>query len=88
MIKITFPDLSVKEFESGITAEKIAETISSSLAKKCIIAKVNDELYDMSRPIEVDAKLDSVTDRKINILYEADLKYAFDWVKENYTYTY
>ena len=62
MIKITFPDLSVKEFECGITAEKIAETISSSLAKKCIIAKVNDELYDMSRPIVVDAKLELLTD--------------------------
>ncbi len=62
MIKITFPDLSVKEFECGVTAEKIAETISSSLAKKCIIAKVNDELYDMSRPIEVDAKLELLTD--------------------------
>ena len=62
MIKITFPDLSVKEFESGITAEKIAETISSSLAKKCIIAKVNDELYDMSRPILEDAKLELLTD--------------------------
>ena len=62
MIKITFPDLSVKEFKSGITAEKIAETISSSLAKKCIIAKVNDELYDMSRPIEFDAKLELLTD--------------------------
>ena len=62
MIKITFPDLSVKEFESGITAEKIAETISSSLAKKCIIAKVNDELYDMSRPIVADAKLELLTD--------------------------
>ena len=34
MIKITFPDGSVKEFESGINSEKIAETISSSLAKK------------------------------------------------------
>ena len=62
MIKITFPDLSVKEFESGITAEKIAETISSSLAKKCIIAKVNDEFYDMSRPILEDAKLELLTD--------------------------
>ncbi len=62
MIKITFPDLSVKEFECGITAEKIAETISSSLAKKCIIAKVNDELYDMSRPIVEDAKLELLTD--------------------------
>ena len=62
MIKITFPDLSVKEFECGVTAEKIAETISSSLAKKCIIAKVNDELYDMSRPIVADAKLELLTD--------------------------
>ena len=62
MIKITFPDLSVKEFECGITAEKIAETISSSLVKKCIIAKVNDELYDMSRPILADAKLELLTD--------------------------
>ncbi len=62
MIKITFPDLSVKEFECGITAEKIAETISSSLVKKCIIAKVNDELYDMSRPIESDANLELLTD--------------------------
>ena len=62
MIKITFPDLSVKEFECGVTAEKIAETISASLAKKCIIAKVNDELYDMSRPIVADAKLELLTD--------------------------
>ena len=62
MIKITFPDLSVKEFECGVTAEKIAETISASLAKKCIIAKVNDELYDMSRPIIADAKLELLTD--------------------------
>ena len=61
MIKITFPDNSVKEFEKGICALEIAQTISSSLAKKCIIAKINDELYDLSRPIECDAKLELLT---------------------------
>ena len=61
MIKITFPDGSVKEFESGINSEKIAETISSSLAKKCIIAKVNGELYDLSREILEDADFELLT---------------------------
>ena len=61
MIKITFPDGSVKEFESGINSEKIAETISSSLAKKCIIAKVNGELYDLSREICEDASFELLT---------------------------
>lgn len=35
---------------------------------------------------EVDVKLSSVTDRNIQVLYEEDLKYAFDWVKQHYTY--
>ena len=34
----------------------------------------------------VDIKLSAVTDRQIKILYEKDLKYAFDWVKDHYTY--
>lgn len=36
----------------------------------------------------VDIKLQSVTDRPIKVLFEKDLKYAFDWVKENYNYKY
>ena len=36
---------------------------------------------------QVEAKINSVSDRKINVLYGHDLKYAFDYVKENYTYT-
>ncbi len=62
LIKITFPDQSVKEFESGINAGEIALGISSSLAKKCVIAKLNGELYDLSRPIECDATLELLTD--------------------------
>ena len=35
----------------------------------------------------VDAKTASVTDRPIMVLYQKDLQYAFDWVKQNYTYS-
>ena len=58
MIKITFPDNSVKEFENGVTPLNIASGISSSLAKKCVIAKVNGALHDMATPIEVDATIE------------------------------
>ena len=61
MIKITFPDNTVKEFENGVTPLQIANSISSSLAKKCIVAKVNDQLFDMSRPIEEDATIELLT---------------------------
>ena len=43
MIKITFPDSTVKEFNKGTTSLEIANSISVSLGKKCIIAKVNGE---------------------------------------------
>ena len=55
MIKITFPDKSVKEFESGITGFEIAKSISNSLAKEAISVGVNGEVYDLTRPITEDA---------------------------------
>ena len=61
MIKITFPDSTVKEFNKGTTSLEIANSISVSLVKKCIIAKVNGELYDLNRPIEEDASFELVT---------------------------
>ena len=42
-INIKFPDGSVKQFEQGVTALDIAKGISSSLAKKCISAKIDNE---------------------------------------------
>ncbi|MDR1813660.1 MAG: threonine--tRNA ligase [Tannerella sp.] len=57
MIKITFPDGSVKEFENGTTALQIAESISPRLAQDVLVAKVNDEVYDLTRPIDADARL-------------------------------
>ncbi len=61
MIKITFPDLSVKEFNKGVTPLEVATSISSSLAKKCIVAKYNDALVDMSVPLVEDGSLELVT---------------------------
>ncbi len=57
MIKITFPDGSVKEFEKGISALKIAQGISSRLAKEVLAATVNGETWDLSRPINEDAAI-------------------------------
>jgi threonyl-tRNA synthetase len=58
MIKITFPDQSVKEFEGGVTPYAVAESISPRLAQDVLVAKVNDEMWDLSRPIESDAKIE------------------------------
>lgn len=61
MIKIGFPDGSSKEFESGVLVVEVAKSISPSLAKKCVAAYVNDELYDFNRPIVEDASIKLIT---------------------------
>ncbi len=61
MINITFPDGNVKQFENGITAEAIAQSISPGLRKRCVAAKLNGHLYDLTRPIEEDAKIELIT---------------------------
>ena len=55
MIKITFPDNSVKEFESGITPLQIAESISPRLAQEVLAATVDGQEWDLSRSINADA---------------------------------
>ena len=57
MIKITFPDNSVREFVKGTTALQIAESISSRLAQDVLAANVNGEVWDLTRPIEADASV-------------------------------
>ena len=57
-MKITFLDGSQKEFNEGMSAYEIAQSISPSLAKKSIYALVNDEKYDITRPIKHDATLE------------------------------
>jgi threonyl-tRNA synthetase len=57
MIKISFPNGDVKEFEAGITPLQVAESISARLAQEVLVAKVNDEMWDLTRPIQADATL-------------------------------
>ncbi len=57
MIKITFPDNSVRECEKGTTALRIAESISSRLAQEVLAASVNGETWDLTRPILEDSSL-------------------------------
>ena len=57
MINITFPDGSVKQFESGVTPLQIAESISTRLAQDVLAAKINGNEWDLTRPIDVDATI-------------------------------
>ena len=57
MIKITFPDGSVREYAEGTTAYQIAESISPRLAADSLAASVNGATVDMTRPIGEDASV-------------------------------
>ena len=57
MIKITFPDGSVREYNEGVTGLQIAESISSRLAQDVLACSVNGETMDLSRPINEDASI-------------------------------
>ncbi len=57
MIKVTFPDGSVREYENGTTGMQIAESISSRLAQDVLSISVNDEVRDLNRPINEDCSI-------------------------------
>lgn len=57
MIKITFPDDSIREYEPGVTGLDIAKSISNSLAREVIAVSVNNEIWDATRPIHNDASV-------------------------------
>ena len=57
MINITFPDGSVRPFESGVTGLEIAQSISQRLAQDVLSIGVNGETWDLSRPINGDAHI-------------------------------
>ncbi|MBQ4621336.1 MAG: threonine--tRNA ligase [Bacteroidaceae bacterium] len=57
MIKITFPDGSVREYNEGVTGLQIAESISSRLAQDVLACGVNGETWDLMRPINNDASI-------------------------------
>jgi len=61
MIKITFPDNSVREYAEGTTPMDIAKSISHGLAKKVLVAEINDELRELSTPLQKDSTLKLLT---------------------------
>jgi len=63
-IQITFPDGAKKSFDTPPTALAIAQGISPGLAKKSVVARINGELWDLTRPIEQDSTLELVTREK------------------------
>lgn len=71
MVKITFPDGSVREYESGVTGLQIAESISSRLAQDVLACGVNGEIVELNRPIHEDAAI------QLYKWEDAEAKHAF-----------
>ncbi len=71
MISITLPDGSVREYEAGVTGLDIAKSLSNSLAREVLSINVDDELWDLTRPITGDASI------KLNKFDSEDGKHAF-----------
>ncbi|MBT4338328.1 MAG: threonine--tRNA ligase [Bacteroidetes bacterium] len=57
MMNITFPDGSIKEFDQGVSGYDIAMSISPRLAKEALGVKVNNDIWDLTRPIQEDSKI-------------------------------
>ena len=58
MVKITFPDGSVREYENGVTGLQIAESISPALARDVVSCGINGETTELNRPINSDAAIE------------------------------
>jgi len=57
MVKITFPDGSVREYESGVTGLQIAESISPALARNVVSCGINGETVELNRPVTADSTI-------------------------------
>lgn len=71
MINISFPDKSVRQFEKGITGIEIAKSLSNSLAREVLAITVNDQVWDLTRPIDQDASI------KLHKWGDEESKHAF-----------
>lgn len=70
-MKVTFPDGSVREFASGTTGLQIAESISSRLAQEVLACSINNEVWDLTRPINQDCTI------KLHKWDDEEAKHAF-----------
>ncbi|WP_301402797.1 threonine--tRNA ligase [Staphylococcus haemolyticus] len=60
-INVQFPDGNSKTFDKGITTEEIAQSISPGLRKKAVAGKFNNQMVDLTRPLEEDGSIEIVT---------------------------
>jgi threonyl-tRNA synthetase len=63
-VQLTFPDGSIREFPKGTTAGDVAKAVGPRLAAEALVARVNGDLLDLSRPIEESAPIQFVTPRE------------------------
>lgn len=63
MIEVILPDGSKRDYEDGASAHDVAASISNSLAKKALAARVDGELWDLTRPLPARAEVEIVTDK-------------------------
>jgi threonyl-tRNA synthetase len=68
-IRITLPDGSVRTFPAGTTAHAVAESIGPRLARDAVAAKVNGEIWDLSRPLTQDASLEILTPKSKDAIH-------------------
>lgn len=61
MINITFPDGNMRQYESGVSSMDVAKSISEGLAKKILVAEVNGQVMDLTRPLTTDCTLKLIT---------------------------
>ena len=78
MVKITFPDNSVREYENGVTPLQVAESISSRLAQEILVASIKSQdpaaewqIIELNQPIEADAFI------RLHKWDDAEAKHAF-----------
>lgn len=90
MITIRFPDGLQREFPKGITGWEIAKTLSTSLAKESVAVRIEEELWDLNRPIETDAAFEVIkrtSDTGLDILRHDAAHVFAEAVKELYPET-
>jgi len=68
MINITFPDGSIKCFESPPDGFEVAHSISAGLARNSVAMKINDQLVDLNTEIREDSEVKLITTRDLEAL--------------------
>ena len=67
-ITVTLPDGSQKSMPEGSRPLDVAQAISPRLANEALVARVNGDLYDLTRPLDGDVQLEILTPKNLDAL--------------------